>query len=94
MAVARVQGQGDEIAGDDLTRIIGIGTKTAERLRARGIGSFAALADQKTRPEYRPLSRTISLKRDRRRYGKGVIAVVSSHRRSCCKKCPGFSTSS
>ena len=44
MAVARVQGQGDEIAGDDLTRIIGIGTKTAERLRARGIGSFAALA--------------------------------------------------
>jgi predicted flap endonuclease-1-like 5' DNA nuclease len=44
VAVARVQGQGDEIAGDDLTRIIGIGTKTAERLRARGIGSFAALA--------------------------------------------------
>jgi hypothetical protein len=44
VAVARVQGQGDEIAGDDLTRIVGIGTKTAERLRARGIGSFAALA--------------------------------------------------
>jgi hypothetical protein len=37
-------GQGDDIADDDLTRINGIGAKTAERLRARGIRSYAALA--------------------------------------------------
>ena len=35
--------QSDDIA-DDLTRITGIGSKTAERLRAGGIRSYAALA--------------------------------------------------
>jgi pyridinium-3,5-biscarboxylic acid mononucleotide synthase len=39
---------------------------------------MAAIGDKRPSPEYRPLSRTISLKCDRKRYGKGVIAVVSA----------------
>jgi hypothetical protein len=42
--VAHNPGQGDDIADDDLTQITGIGLKTAERLRAGGIRSYAALA--------------------------------------------------
>ncbi|MGB8010577.1 MAG: nickel pincer cofactor biosynthesis protein LarB [Terriglobales bacterium] len=38
----------------------------------------AALAGNKPQPEYRPLARCIVLKRDRKRHGKGVIAVVSA----------------
>lgn len=44
MAVAKDPRQSDDIVSDDLTRITGIGTKTAERLRAGGIRSYAALA--------------------------------------------------
>jgi NCAIR mutase (PurE)-related protein len=39
---------------------------------------FAAVADKVEKAEYRPLARAIILKRDRKRYGKGVIAVVSA----------------
>src|SRR5208337_3611290 len=33
----------------------------------------AALAENRDRPEYHPLARAIVLKRDRKKYGKGVI---------------------
>ena len=39
---------------------------------------YAAVAAKVDRAEYRPLARAIVLKRDRKRYGKGVIAVVSA----------------
>lgn len=39
---------------------------------------YAAVAAQTSKVEYRPLARAIVLKRDRKRYGKGVIAVVSA----------------
>ncbi|MGO8983657.1 MAG: nickel pincer cofactor biosynthesis protein LarB [Terriglobales bacterium] len=38
----------------------------------------AALAENRDRPEYHPLARAIVLKRDRKKYGKGVIVVVSA----------------
>jgi NCAIR mutase (PurE)-related protein len=37
-----------------------------------------ALAERSPQPEYRPLARAITLQRDRKRRGKGVIAVVSA----------------
>jgi len=39
---------------------------------------FAAVADVVPKVEYRPLARAIVLERDRKRYGKGVVAVVSA----------------
>ncbi len=39
---------------------------------------YATVAAQIEKAEYRPLARAIVLKRDRQRYGKGVIAVVSA----------------
>jgi pyridinium-3,5-biscarboxylic acid mononucleotide synthase len=39
---------------------------------------YAAVAAQVDKAEYRPLARAIVLKRDRKRYGRGVIAVVSA----------------
>jgi pyridinium-3,5-biscarboxylic acid mononucleotide synthase len=39
---------------------------------------YAAVAALIKKAEYRPLARAIVLKRDRKRYGKGVIAVVSA----------------
>lgn len=39
---------------------------------------YAAVAAQVRKAEYRPLARAIVLKRDRKRYGKGVIAIVSA----------------
>ena len=42
--MAHNPGQGDDMSDDDLTRISGIGLKTAERLRAGGIRGYAALA--------------------------------------------------
>ena len=39
---------------------------------------YAAVAAQIEKAEYRPLARAIVLKRDRKRYGKGIIAVVSA----------------
>jgi NCAIR mutase (PurE)-related protein len=39
---------------------------------------YSAVAAQTPRAEYRALARAIVLKRDRKRYGKGVIAVVSA----------------
>jgi pyridinium-3,5-biscarboxylic acid mononucleotide synthase len=39
---------------------------------------YAAVAAQTEKAEYRPLAHAIVLKRDRKRYGKGVIAVVSA----------------
>jgi NCAIR mutase (PurE)-related protein len=39
---------------------------------------YAAVSAQIPKAEYRPLARAIVLKRDRTRYGKGVIAVVSA----------------
>ncbi|HUK25233.1 MAG TPA: nickel pincer cofactor biosynthesis protein LarB [Terriglobales bacterium] len=41
-------------------------------------GQFAALKKRIPRAEYRPLARAILLQRDRRKYGKGTIAVVSA----------------
>jgi pyridinium-3,5-biscarboxylic acid mononucleotide synthase len=39
---------------------------------------YEAVAAQTPKAEYRPLARAIVLKRDRKRYGKGIIAVVSA----------------
>ena len=39
---------------------------------------YAAVVAKVKSAEYRPLARAITLKRDRKRYGKGVIAVVSA----------------
>ena len=39
---------------------------------------YAAVAAQVDKAEYRPLARAIVLKRDRKRYGRGVVAVVSA----------------
>jgi len=39
---------------------------------------YAAVAEKIEAAEYRPLARAIVLKRDRKRYGRGVIAVVSA----------------
>jgi hypothetical protein len=39
---------------------------------------YAAVADKVEDAEYRPMARAIVLKRDRKLYGKGVIAVVSA----------------
>jgi len=39
---------------------------------------YAAVAAQIPRAEYRPLARAITLQRDRKRHGKGTIAVVSA----------------
>ena len=39
---------------------------------------YAAVAALVEKADYRPLARAIVLKRDRKRYGKGVIAVVSA----------------
>lgn len=39
---------------------------------------YAAVAARVEKTDYRPLARAIVLKRDRKRYGKGVIAVVSA----------------
>jgi len=39
---------------------------------------YEAVAAKVRAAEYRPLARAITLKRDRKRYGKGVIAVVSA----------------
>ncbi|MBZ5549797.1 MAG: nickel pincer cofactor biosynthesis protein LarB [Acidobacteriia bacterium] len=39
---------------------------------------YAAVAALIEKAEYRPLARAIVLKRDRKRYGKGVIAIVSA----------------
>jgi hypothetical protein len=39
---------------------------------------YAAVAARVEKAEYRPLARAILLKRDRKRHGKGVIAVVSA----------------
>ena len=39
---------------------------------------YAAVAAQVDKAEYRPLARAIVLKRDRKRYGRGVVAVISA----------------
>ena len=39
---------------------------------------YAAVAAKVKKAEYRPLARTIVLKRDRKKHGKGVIVVVSA----------------
>jgi len=39
---------------------------------------YSAVAAKVNRADYRPLARAIVLKRDRKRYGKGVITVVSA----------------
>ena len=52
-----------------------LATRTTEEHYAAVIAAFG---DKKPGPEYRPLSRTISLNPDRKRYGKGLITVVSA----------------
>src|ERR1019366_9884608 len=39
---------------------------------------YKAVAAHVPKTEYRPLARAITLQRDRKRYGKGIIAVVSA----------------
>ena len=39
---------------------------------------YKAVAAEVPKVEYRPLARAITLQRDRKRYGKGIIAVVSA----------------
>ena len=39
---------------------------------------YRAVAAEIPKAEYRPLARVITLQRDRKRYGKGIIAVVSA----------------
>ena len=41
-------------------------------------GQYAAVATGSVKAEYRPLARCIVLKHDRKKYGKGVIVVVSA----------------
>jgi len=41
-------------------------------------GQYAAVREKITAAEYRPLARAIVLKRDRKKYGKGMIAIVSA----------------
>jgi pyridinium-3,5-biscarboxylic acid mononucleotide synthase len=41
-------------------------------------GQFEAVVSRVAKAEYRPLARAIILKRDRKRYGKGIVAVVSA----------------
>jgi pyridinium-3,5-biscarboxylic acid mononucleotide synthase len=48
-----------------------LATRTSEE-------QFAAVAASVKAAEYRPLARAIVLKQDRKKYGKGVIAVVSA----------------
>ena len=45
---------------------------------ARPKNSINAVVAEVPKAEYRPLARAIMLQRDRKRYGKGVIAVVSA----------------
>jgi len=48
-------------------------------LATRATGEqYQAVSAQVPKAEYRPLARAITLHRDRKRYGKGVIAVVSA----------------
>lgn len=74
------QGKTPRQVADIFTRLASHGgnvlaTRTTEEHYAAVI---ATIGDNRPTPEYRPLSRTISLKLDRKRYGKGVIAVVSA----------------
>ena len=39
---------------------------------------FEAVVSRVAKAEYRPMARAIILKRDRKRYGKGIVAVVSA----------------
>jgi pyridinium-3,5-biscarboxylic acid mononucleotide synthase len=62
------------------------GNVLATRASEEQFAAVVAIAKDKSRggtkaeyePEYRPLARAIVLKRDRKRHGKGVIAVVSA----------------
>src|SRR5258706_7385922 len=56
------------------------GNVLATRATEEQYAAVAAAAGNlgKYRPEYRPIARSIVLKRDRKRYGKGVIVVVSA----------------
>lgn len=50
-----------------------------QKIKDQGIDKDSRAAKKTAyEPEYRPLARAIVLKRDRKRYGKGVIAVVSA----------------
>ena len=51
---------------------------TEDQYSAVAAMAKAARGRSRYTPEYRPLARAIVLKRDRKRYGKGVIAVVSA----------------
>jgi len=51
---------------------------TEDQYSAVAAMAKAARGQSRYTPEYRPLARAIVLKRDRKRYGKGVIAVVSA----------------
>src|SRR5260221_13927413 len=54
-------------------------TVLASRATGKQYAAVAATVDlAEHRPEYRSLARAIVLKRDRKRYGKGVIVVVSA----------------
>jgi NCAIR mutase (PurE)-related protein len=62
-------------------------TRATEAQHAAVVAEFAVMPGASSRntrfkkstlPEYRPLSRAIVLHRDRKRYGKGVITVVSA----------------
>lgn len=69
--------------GKTPNQVAGIFTRLAEHggnvLATRADESqFAAVQSSVAKAEYRPLARAIVLKRDRKRYGKGVIAVVSA----------------
>src|SRR5260221_13682922 len=55
------------------------GNILATRATQEQFAAVAAAVDlAEHRPEYRSLARAIVLKRDRKRYGKGVIVVVSA----------------
>jgi NCAIR mutase (PurE)-related protein len=51
---------------------------TEDQYSAVAAMARAATGRSRYTPEYHPLARAIVLKRDRKRYGKGVIAVVSA----------------
>ena len=57
-----------------------LATRATEEQYAAVLAAFADAAspDHKHQPEYRPLAKAITLQRDRKRHGKGVIVVVSA----------------
>jgi NCAIR mutase (PurE)-related protein len=71
------QGMPEVILGEGKTpaQVAAIFSRLASRATE---AQYAAVSAEIPKAEYRPLARAITLQRDRKRYGKGIIAVVSA----------------